>query len=152
MTIDADDLQQYLDANIPITRAMGATVVEAGRDGVRVAAPLAPNTNHRDTVFGGSAAAIAILAAWALLHLRLVDEGIVTRLVIQKSRMHYAAPITGDFFAVSAIPDEGAWERFLTTLARKGRARISVSAALYCGADAVASFDGEFVALADSAD
>ena len=38
---------------------MGVRVVSAAFDRVELSAPLAPNINHRDTLFGGSAAAIA---------------------------------------------------------------------------------------------
>jgi thioesterase domain-containing protein len=45
---------------------MGVEVVKADWNGVTLRAPLAPTTNHRKTVFGGSASALAILAAWVL--------------------------------------------------------------------------------------
>lgn len=60
------DLEQYLHEHIPLSRAMGVEVQEADWNGVTLRAPLAPNNNHRETVFGGSASAVAILAAWAL--------------------------------------------------------------------------------------
>ena len=44
-------------------------------DTVVIEAPLAPNINHRKTVFGGSASALGILAAWSLVHLRLAGTG-----------------------------------------------------------------------------
>ncbi len=152
MSLNADDLQEYLNANIPITRAMGVTVADADWDSVRIGAPLAPNTNHRDTVFGGSAAAVAILAAWALLHLRLTSEGIDSRLVIQRSRMRYDRPIDGDFTATSSIPDAAVWHRFLKMLTQKGRGRLAVPVTVYCGEESVASFEVEFVALAGGGD
>lgn len=55
--------------------------------------------NHRDTVFGGSASAVAILSAWALLHTRLAGAGIASRLVIQRNSMSYELPIDGSFTA-----------------------------------------------------
>jgi thioesterase domain-containing protein len=69
--VDRWELAQYLHEHIPLSRAMGVEVVEATWDGVSLRAPLAPNINHRETVFGGSASAVAILAAWALLYVRL---------------------------------------------------------------------------------
>ena len=59
---------------------MEVTVVEASLHQVVLSAPLAPNINHRETVFGGSASAVAILAAWSMLHLRLSAEGLGSRL------------------------------------------------------------------------
>ena len=48
---------------MPLSQAMQVTVVEASFQQVVLTAPLAPNINHRETVFGGSASAVAILAA-----------------------------------------------------------------------------------------
>jgi len=58
------ELQDYLHEHIPISSAMGVRVVACDESGVRLTAPLYPNINHRATVFGGSASAVAILAAW----------------------------------------------------------------------------------------
>ena len=60
--MDARELEAYLHDRIPLSRAMAIAVVEAGPERVRLAAPLAPNINHRDTVFGGSAASLAMAA------------------------------------------------------------------------------------------
>ena len=48
-------LQRYLHERIPLARAMEVEVRALASDGVELGAPLAPNINHRDTVFGGSA-------------------------------------------------------------------------------------------------
>jgi thioesterase domain-containing protein len=63
--MDARELEDYLHVHIPLSAAMQVAVVAVDASGVTLAAPLAPNINHRDTVFGGSASAVAILAAWA---------------------------------------------------------------------------------------
>ncbi|MDL2338661.1 MAG: YiiD C-terminal domain-containing protein, partial [Pseudomonadota bacterium] len=54
---------------------MQVSVVEVSAEQVVLAAPLAPNINHQDTVFGGSASAVAILAAWSMLHTKLTAAG-----------------------------------------------------------------------------
>jgi len=140
-------VQRYLYQYIPLSAAMGVQVRAARLEHVRLAAPLAPNVNHTETVFGGSAAALATLSAWTLLHLRLEDAGLDARLVIQRSRMEYEKPIPGDFEALCDFADEPVWERFRTTLARRGRARLTLSARLIHMSNRVASFEGEFVAL-----
>jgi hypothetical protein len=89
-------------------------------EGTRLAAPLAPNINHRDTVFGGSAAALATLAAWTLLHARLTAAGLPSRLVIQRNTMDYDAPIPDDFTAEAALKVPAQWNRFATMLERRG--------------------------------
>jgi thioesterase domain-containing protein len=121
--------------------------VEIAHDAVVLAAPLAPNKNHRDTVFGGSATALAMLAAWSLLHTRLLARGMHCRLVVQRCAMDYEQPIPGDFTARAALDEAPAWPRFLRTLERRDKARISVPAVLEHGGQAVCRFSGEFVAL-----
>ncbi len=143
----AEELAQYLHAHIPLSRAMQVAVVAASPDGVVLGAPLAPNINHRDTVFGGSASALAILAAWSLLYLRLQHAGEPARLVIQRNHMNYDAPIRGAFTATAGAPDAAAWERFLRALRRRGAARVAVTAALAVDGQPAGRFEGEFVAL-----
>jgi thioesterase domain-containing protein len=145
------ELEEYLHAHIPLSRAMEVRVVTADVDAVELQAPLAPNINHRATVFGGSASAVAILAAWSLLHLRLVAAQSDARLVIQRNTMDYLAPITGSFTATASLAAQSDWAAFLRLLARRGRARIGVGAVVgFDGRDA-GRFHGEFVALGQSA-
>jgi thioesterase domain-containing protein len=108
---------------------------------------LRPNVNHRETVFGGSASALAILAAWSLLHTRLRREGIATRLVIQRNTMEYEQPILGEFTARSSLESLAAWPQFTRMLARKGKARVAVLSVLEHAGEVVGRFTGEFVAL-----
>jgi thioesterase domain-containing protein len=126
---------------------MGVTVMEASENGVILSAPLSPNINHRETVFGGSASAVAILSAWSLLYLRLKNENMSHRIVIQRSKMIYERPITGMFTSSSDVPDPSDWFKFLTTLRRKHRARVKVNSILYGNNEKVAEFEGDFVAL-----
>jgi thioesterase domain-containing protein len=140
-------VQRYLYQYIPLSASMGVQVRTAGIEHVKLAAPLAPNVNHTETVFGGSAAALATLSAWTLLHLRLEEARLDARLVIQRSRMEYEKPIPGDFEAVCDFADELAWDRFRKTLARHGRARLTLGAHLMHSTRRVASFEGDFVAL-----
>ena len=67
MEESAGALEHYLRARIPLTASLGVRVAEANLDCVQLSAPLAANINHSGTVFGGSAAAVATLAAWSLL-------------------------------------------------------------------------------------
>jgi thioesterase domain-containing protein len=145
--MEPSDLQRYLRDHIPISAAMGVEVVAATEKEVVLRAPLDPNINHRDTVFGGSASAVAILAAWSLVHLRLRQAGISTRIVIQRNTQDHDLPIPGTFTARSFIDDPLRWGRFLKTLQRRGRARIAVSALLEHKGVVAGRFEGVFVAL-----
>jgi thioesterase domain-containing protein len=114
---------------------------------VLLEAPLQPNINHRSTVFGGSASAVAILAAWSQLHLGLVRAGVPARVVIQRNTMEYLQPIAGGFSARGLPPEPAEWQRFERTLARRGRARLSVGAELSYEGLPAGRLRGEFVAL-----
>jgi len=141
------ELERYLQEHIPLSRAMQVHVVSASEDSIVLGAPLAPNINHRETVFGGSASALATLAAWSLVHARLAAEGLAPRLVIQRNTMAYALPIAGDFSARSSLARADDWPRFTRMLARKGVARIQVRATLEIEGQVAGRFEGEFVAL-----
>lgn len=140
-------LQRYLHDHIPLSKAMQVDVCVASVDCITLKAPLAPNINHRETVFGGSASAVAILSAWALLYVRLKQEQLETRVVIQRNTMTYSRPMPGDFTAVCAAPDADVWRRFLHVLRRRGRARITLGAQLECNGENVGELEGDFVAL-----
>jgi thioesterase domain-containing protein len=146
------ELERYLHDHIPLSKAMRVSVSSVTDDAVVLRAPLEPNINHRETVFGGSASALAILSAWSLLHLRLVRAGVSGRLVIQRNTMDYDRPIPGAFSARASIADPAKWPAFLRTLARRGKARITVASLLAHDGQIAGRFSGEFVALSASAD
>jgi thioesterase domain-containing protein len=137
---------EYLHRNIPLTAAMQLRVVRGGDDAVELAAPLAPNRNHRDTAFGGSLATLGIVAGWALLQQALHRESVEATIVVQKSECEFLAPAAAEFFAESRWPAEQ-WTRFLDTLLRRGRARITVHGTLRSTGHEVARYSGTFVAL-----
>ncbi len=143
----SSEAEAYLRRHIPLSAAMGMRVVTCEPAGVTLAAPLAPNINHRATVFGGSASAVAILAAWTWLHFTLRAAGQTSRLVIQKNTVNYLAPITGEFETRCAAPPAAVVEKFLHTLTRHGKARLEVGAMLTCGGKKVATFAGDYVAV-----
>ncbi len=122
-------------------------MVHAGPDFVQLRGPLEPNKNHYGSVFGGSASALAILAAWTLLHVRLNDVPGDIRLVIQKNTMDYQKAILGDFSAICRFDDARVWGGFVKTLGRKGKARIKIKSILEYQGEQVAEFEGHFVAL-----
>lgn len=140
-------LEQYLHRSIPLSAAMGVRVKIATPRRVELAAPLAPNINHQSTVFGGSASALAMLAAWTLVHLGLRHDGIDATTVIQRNAVSYEAPMHGEFTAVCTLADESAWRLFVRTIERHGRGRITLRACLLAEGRRTASFEGDFVAL-----
>lgn len=141
------DLEAYLHEHIPLSAAMAVRVDRVDADAVALWAPLAPNINHRDTVFGGSASALAILAAWSLVHAKLTAQGRSCRIVIQRNEIDYDAPLVGDFSAVARLAHHDAWERFVRVLDRRGRSRIAVTCTLTSEGIVGGRFAGSFVAI-----
>ncbi len=145
--MERHDLESYLHEQIPLSLAMGVSVRSVTDGGVTLAAPLAPNINHKSTVFGGSASALSILAGWSTLHVRLLDAGLPSEIVIQSNTMEYERPMRGEFVATGMISAASDWPGFVRMLERRKRARIEIEAALRCGEEAVGAFRGRFVAF-----
>jgi thioesterase domain-containing protein len=146
-TMDVGELERYLHEHIPLSKTMGVAVHTASEDGVVLAAPLAPNINHRDTLFGGSACAAATLAAWTLIYARLRAAGIEGRVVIRSNTMHYDKPVDGDFLARAESPPEEAWHKVLVALKRRRMARLVMHAQIHFDGIRACEFEGEFVIL-----
>ena len=142
------ELEQYLHEHIPISRALGIRVLEAGADLVRLAAPLEPNLNHRQTAFGGSLSALAILAGWSWLHLRLGGPAFTGRIVIQHHVVDYVAPAEADFVAACSGPAPELLARFEHALERRRRARLALDVNVHVDERLVARCRGPYVALA----
>jgi thioesterase domain-containing protein len=141
------ELETFLRSRIPLCAAMAVEVRTASPSAVVIFAPLAPNLNHRDTAFGGSVSAVAILAAWSVLYVRMQAEGLTGRIVIRRNSMSYDRPIAGDFTATAAAPDAADWVRFRATLARNRTARIRVAARIESGGERAGELEGEFAVL-----
>ncbi|MBV1686565.1 thioesterase domain-containing protein [Novosphingobium sp. G106] len=149
--MDVGALEEYLHRQIPLSAAMQVSVRSATVDSVVLAAPLEPNINHKSTAFGGSVSALGILAAWSLVHLRLVDAGLACEVVIQSNQMDYDRPIHGAFTARSSLSEGSNWPGFLKLLTRKRLARIEVHSALIYNDLVVGRLSGKFVAFLNPA-
>ena len=147
MNADPKSITLYLHQHIPITAHMQVGVRAVDMTGVRLGAPLAPNINHRQIAFGGSAAALATLSCWTLIHLYLVEQPFASSLVVRRSQMDYEAPIDADFEAFCPTPTTDMWARFIRFLAQQGKSRIKLTADVLCRKNRAARFSGEFVAL-----
>lgn len=145
----ANELQNYLHTYIPLTKAMQVTVLAAENEQLILQAPLAPNINPHQTVFGGSVATLATLAAWSLVHSRLVREGLESSVVVRRTQLEYELPTAGDFSA-RAIVDNAAWSHFKEQLVAKGKAKIPMLSMIEYNGVITTRFNGEFFAIRQS--
>ncbi|MDC0663265.1 YiiD C-terminal domain-containing protein [Marinobacter sp. SS21] len=148
-----DRFQHRINEAIPLTRSLGVRLERYDGKRLLVTAPLALNSNHQGTGFGGSLYAVAVVAAWGAVELLLADSGLTGNVVVQTGGMDYLGPVEEDFFAVSELPPATELARFQKSLARHGKGRLNIEARLYCGApglspehsQALAVFQGRFV-------
>lgn len=140
-----EELRRYLHEHIPLSRDMEVAVERADRDGVELSAPLTPNINHRETVFGGSLSALGILAGWTLVYVRLRSLSAGRRIVIQRNRLEYLAPVTDRFAASCETPPESAWEKLLKLFHRRGMGRIELDVTLTSRGNTVGNYQGTYV-------
>ncbi|WP_411383613.1 YiiD C-terminal domain-containing protein [Pseudomonas sp. L7] len=148
MTTDSQYLQAVLHSDIPLTREMGMQVIDWREQCLRLQLPLAPNVNHKSTMFGGSLYCAAVLVGWGWLHLRLRELGIDDgHIVIHEGQISYPLPVTGTAVARCPAPDEKAWERFLTMYQRRGRARLTLETMVSNAGseEAAVRFSGQYV-------
>jgi len=132
MTTPAAQLQQFLQDNIPLAKATGATVAELSDAGLSVHAPLAPNSNHHGTAFGGSLYVVALAAGWGLTYLLLREAEIEAALFVQHAEADYLAPVTGELHALAERPSQRALNSFIKALRSNGRARLQISINMHC--------------------
>lgn len=146
--LSAGDLEAVLHRDIPLTREMGIKVLGWRDHQLHLHLPLAPNVNHKNTLFGGSLYCGAVLVGWGWLYLRLKEAGIDDgHIVIQDGQISYPLPVTRDGVAVCDAPDEASWEKFLKLYQRRGRARLALHTRIVVeGSEETAvEFVGQFV-------
>lgn len=148
----SDDVTVYLHKHIPMTSHMGVRVVRFDKTSICLTTPLAPNLNHRESAFGGSIASLAVVAGWTLIHLRLEEHAFRGRLVIQHSTTEFQRPIEDDFETYCSLASPKQWNRFVDTLSRRGKARLTLKSESKVGERTMAVHEGTYVAIASTPD
>ena len=147
-SLSALDLTAFLHAQIPLTLAMGLRVAESNSTRLVLEAPLAANTNHLGTAFGGSLHALPTLACYGALWTLLREAGIDGHVVVKRSSANYRQPVKGILRSVCTRPDAAECARFMDDLRRHKKARMELTAIVE-GADGkpAVEFSGTFVAV-----
>ena len=138
------DAEEYFHQQIPITRAMGVRVVAYDENEFVVEAPVALNSNHLGTGFGGSINAVATLAAYGLVWIELRDPRV--HVVVGESSIRVLRPVHETIRAVCRRPPRDEWAAFQTRFAEKGKSRITLRVKVVEADQTAAEFEGTFVA------
>jgi thioesterase domain-containing protein len=139
------DTEAFLHEQIPISRAMGVAVEDCAPERLVLTAPLDVNHNHLGTAFGGSLGAIATLAGYTLLWVRMAKRN--SHIVIRDSRIRYNHPVKRQIRAVCQEPDPEKFGAFMKCFREKGKARIRLRVSIVEEGRACVEFEGEFVAM-----
>src|SRR5207237_9626464 len=129
---------------IPITRAIGLRVVANDENGFVVAAPVALNSNHLRTAFGGSINAVATLAAYGFLWIELNDAA--AHVVVAESSIRFLRPVRETIRATCLRPEEDSLAAFRNQFAEKGKAGITLRVNVTEAGETAEEFEGRFVA------
>jgi thioesterase domain-containing protein len=146
---DVDALTRALHQGIPLAAAMDLRVIALDEDGTRLSAPLAPNRNPHGGAFGGSIAALGLTACWLLADRRARAVAPGATVMVADQHVEYLSPALSALEATCADPGETGWAPFERALARRGRARVELGAAIRAGDTDVARLRARFVALRD---
>jgi thioesterase domain-containing protein len=138
------DAEKFLHEQIPITRAMGLRVVANDDAGFTVEAPVALNSNHLRTAFGGSINAVATLAAYGFVWMELNDAA--AHVVVAESSIRFLRPVRETIRAICVRPDAEKLAVFRNQFAEKRNARIHLRVKVTESAEIAAEFEGQFVA------
>ena len=138
------EAEKFLHEQIPITRAMGLRVVGHDGDGFTVEAPVALNSNHLRTGFGGSINAVATLAAYGFLWVELNDAA--AHVVVAESSIRFLRPVREIIRATCLRPDNDTLEKFRSDFSERRKARITLRVRVAEAGETAAEFEGRFVA------
>lgn len=138
------EAEKYLHEQIPITRAMGVRAVAHDEKGFAVEAPVALNSNHLRTAFGGSINAVATLAAYGFLWLELNEPGV--HVVVAQSSIRFLRPVRETIRAVCLKPAQKELETFRAQFRENRKARITLRVNVIEAGENAAEFEGVFLA------
>jgi thioesterase domain-containing protein len=144
--MNKENLQTYMEENIPLMKNAGLIIEEINDDLVKISGLIADNKNHHNTVFGGSISVALILAGWIkVLHI-MKQEDPESSIVICSQNTEYLKPVKGDFIGIATSPDSSTLGTFLKSYTSRGKGKLEIQAGLYeKGSEEIcAEFKGTF--------
>jgi thioesterase domain-containing protein len=125
------NIQETIELEIPIVKKMGVKILEFNDYSCTASAPLEPNHNHKNTVFGGSLYSTCTAVGYALMYALQVKEKFHDYdLVIGEGAIRYILPVDRDFFiTASLLPDD--WKVFTEKVLKNGFGKIPIKATVY---------------------
>ncbi len=120
------ELETYLATHVPVSRGFQVEFQRLDDYGLWAFAPLDANGNDKGTAFAGSLASVLTLSGWAMTTVLARAAGIDADVAVTRTEIDYLRPVRGDIEAVCMRPDTPKRERFLKTLRKAGKAKLSL--------------------------
>lgn len=141
-----EELQRYLEEQIPLYRKTGFTIEELKESSVQISGTLEENSNPHKTLFGGSIGVILLMAAWSKAYELMNRTDPHSSIVVSSQKIDYIKPVTNNFHALATNPESDILQNFLQNYETKGKGKLNVIASLYENGshETAALFTGEF--------
>jgi thioesterase domain-containing protein len=137
------ELQQTWHREIPISAAMGISVVEGDAGTILVHAPLAPNINLHGTAFAGSLYAVAALTGWGMTWLALKTRDLDGSIVLAEGHIEYAKAVS-ETIVCRCDFDALAQERQLERLRAARKTVFTLHVTIGTGNEVACRFEGRY--------
>ena len=119
------ELQRIMHEQIPMSRFMGVEVCGYNEDMLTLTAPLDKNINHQKSAFGGSVFALAALAGWGILQLKLHELDLNCNTVVGDAKVKFLKPIREDL--VCKVKVEDSHTQLLKGIEKNGSAVVELN-------------------------
>jgi thioesterase domain-containing protein len=149
MTIDVQAFQAFLYAEIPMVEYMQLKLLDINPNQLTASAPIGPNINDKQTVFGGSSAALMTICGWSLIKSQLEQAGLHNDVVIHQAQTRWLQAQTDDLKITARLSEGVDWETIIEQVrANKRPVRIAVDCQVSNQSDEVcAGSENSFVVL-----
>ena len=118
------ELQRIMHEQIPMSRFMGVEVCEYNENMLILTAPLEKNINHQKSAFGGSVFALAALAGWGILQLKLHELDLSCNTVVGDAKVKFLKPIREDL--VCKVKVDNSHTQLLKGIEKNGSAVVEL--------------------------
>lgn len=121
MTIDIPAFQAFLYTQIPLVKSTQLQLQDISETELIATAPIAPNINDKQTVFGGSSSALMTICGWSLIKTNLEKLRVHNDVVIYQSKNHWLKAQKDDLIIKASIKPTIDWEDMTNKLINKNR-------------------------------
>ena len=149
MNPDIKAFQAFLYAEIPMVEYMQLQLHDISPHRLTATAPIGPNINDKQTVFGGSSAALMTICGWSLIKSQLEQAGLTNDVVIHQAKTHWQHAQHDDLNIRVSLADDVDWSIVLDQLhSNKRPVRVTVNCAVMNQqGETCTSMTGQFVVL-----